>query len=167
MKLFPHSSRVDNNLFIITILVIAAVFLQVMDKSFGNTFSLSLGDIFPQADILVFGLMVLISITVQTFLIKKTNISLKLRSSKPKLGRVVGIITISLQYFADGLIVIILFQTIFISQYNVNLLEAIVGINLLTSSILLAILSSRFLHTFRNSQSKVVLAYTIAIAVLH
>ena len=61
---------------------------------------------------------------------------------------------------------ITLFQIVFTSQYNVDLLETVVGINLITSSVLLAILSSRFLRTFRNSKNKVVLAYTIAIAVL-
>ncbi len=165
MKLLFHFNSVDSNLLII-ILVITAVIIQVMDKSFGNTFSLSLGSIFPRGDILVFGLMVLSSITVQSVLIKKTGISFKLRRYKSKLGKAVGLTTISLQYFADGILIIILFQTIFTSQYNVNLLEAVVGINLLTFSILLAILSSRFLRTFQNSRNIIMLAYTIAIAVL-
>ena len=57
-------------------------------------------------------------------------------------------------------------MALFTSQYNVKLLETVVGINLITSSLLLAILSSRFVRTFMNSPSKVVLAYSIAIAVL-
>ena len=137
-----------------------------MDKSFGNTFTLSLGNTFPRADILVFGLMVLISIMIQSVLIKKTRGSLKLEGSKSNLGKAVVLIAILLQYAAAGILIITLFQIVFKSEYNVDLLEKIVGINLITSSILLTILSSRFLRTFRKSQSKVVLAYTISIVVL-
>jgi hypothetical protein len=165
MKLLSfHISNIDGNLLII-ISVIAAVIIQVMDKSFGNTFTLSLNSI-PRADILVFGLMVLISITIQSVLIKKTRGSLKLEGSKSKLGKAVVLIAFLLQYAAAGILIITLFQIIFTSEYNVNLLETIVGINLITSSVLLTILLSRFLRTFRKSPSIVVLAYTIAIAVL-
>jgi hypothetical protein len=99
-------------------------------------------------------------------LIKKTRGSLKLEGSKSKLGKAVVLIAFLLQYAAAGILIITLFQIIFTSEYNVNLLETIVGINLITSSVLLTILLSRFLRTFRKSPSIVVLAYTIAIAVL-
>ena len=115
---------------------------------------------------MVFGLMVLISITIQFVLIKKTRESVKVEKSKSRLGKSVLVIANLLQYSASGILVIILFQAIFTSQYNVDLLETVVGINLITSSVLLAILSSRFIHTYRNSPSKVVLAYTVAIAIL-
>lgn len=165
MKRSFHAGSIDNNLLIV-IVVIIAVILQVMDKSFGNTFTLSLGNIFPRADVLVFGLMALISITIQSVLIKKTRESVKVERSKSRLGQIVLVIATLLQYSAAGILVIILFQILFISKYNVDLLETIVGINLITSSVLLAILSSRFVRTLRNSPSKVVLAYAIAIAAL-
>jgi hypothetical protein len=92
--------------------------------------------------------------------------SLKIEGSKSMLGKAVVIIAILLQYAAVGILIIILFQIIFTSEYNVYLLETIVGINLITSSVLLAILSSRFLRTFKKSPSKVVLAYIISIAIL-
>jgi hypothetical protein len=160
-----HSTSINGSLLII-IPVIAAVIVQIMDKSFGNTFTLSLQDIFPRADILVFGVMILFSIAIQSLLIKKTRGSLKLERSKSKLGKAVVLIAILLQYVAAGILIITLFQIVFTSGYNVDLLETIVGINLITSSVLLAMLSSRFLRTYRNSSSKVVLVYTIAIAVL-
>jgi hypothetical protein len=166
MKLLSfHTSSIEGNLLII-ISVIAAVIVQVMDKSFGNTFTLSLVNSIPRADILVFGLMVLISVTIQSVLIKKTRGSLKLEGSKSKLGKAVVLIAFLLQYASAGILIITLFQIIFTSEYNVNLLETIVGINLITSSVLLTILLSRFLRTFRKSPSIVVLAYTIAIAIL-
>jgi hypothetical protein len=160
-----HNSSIDDNLLII-ISVIAAVIVQIMDKSFGNTFTLSLGNTFPRADILVFGLMVLISITIQSMLIKKTRRSLNLERSKSKLGKAVVLISIFIQYAAAGILIITLFQIIFTSEYSIVLLETIVGINLITSSVLLAILSSRFLRAFRKSPNKIVLAYAISIAIL-
>ncbi len=166
MKLLSfHTNSHDGNLLII-ISVIVAVIVQVMDKSFGNTFTLSLSNTFPRADILVFGLMVLISIAIQSVLIKKTRGSLKLERSKSKLGKAVVLIAILLQYAAAGILIITLFQIVLTLEYNVHILETIVGINLITSSVLLTILSSRFLRTFSKSPRKVVLAYTIAIAVL-
>jgi hypothetical protein len=48
----------------------------------------------------------------------------------------------------------------------VDLLETAVGINLIVSSVLLGILCSRFVRTYRNFPSKVILSYTIAIAAL-
>ena len=60
----------------------------------------------------------------------------------------------------------IIHERIEISKYNVDLLETVVGINLITSSILLAILSSRLVRAYKISPSKVVLAYSISIAVL-
>lgn len=166
MKLLSFHTRSTHGNLLIIISVIAAVIVQVMDKSFGNTFTLSLDNTFPRADILVFGLLVLISIMIQSVLIKKTRGSLKLQGSKSKLGKAVILIAILLQYAAAGILIITLFQIVFTSEYNVDLLETIVGINLITSSILLAILSSRFLRSFRKFPSKVVLAYTISIAVL-
>jgi hypothetical protein len=166
MKLLSFPTRIIGGHLLIIIPVIAAVIIQVMDKSFGNTFALSLGSIFPGADVLVFGLMIAISITIQSVLIKKTRGSLKLEGSRSKLGKAVVLIAILLQYVAAGILIMTLFEIVFTSEYNVYLLETIVGINLITSSVLLVILSSRFLRTFRNSTSKIVLAYTIAIAVL-
>jgi hypothetical protein len=166
MKLLSfRTRRIEANLLII-ISVVAGVIVQIMDKSFGNTFTLSLEDIFPRADILVFGVMVIISIAIQSVLINKTRGSLKLERSKSRLGKSVVLIAILLQYVAAGILIITFFQIVFTSEYNVDLLEAIVGINLITSSVLLAMLSSRFLRTFRNSSSKVVLSYTIAVAIL-
>ena len=137
-----------------------------MDKTFGNTFTISLGSTFPQADLMVFGLMILITITIQFVLIRKSKESVRVEKSKSKLGKIVLVIANVLQYSASGILVIILFEAVFTSQYNVDLLETVVGINLITSSILLAILSSRLVRTYRNSPSRVVLAYTVAIAML-
>ena len=165
MKHTFHARSIGNSLLIVIVAIIAVI-LQVLDKTFGNTFTISLGNIFPQADLMVFGLMVLISITIQFVLIKKTRESVKVEKSKSRLGKSVLVIATLLQYSASGILVIILFEAIFTSQYNVDLLETVVGINLITSSVLLAILSSRFVRTYRNSPSKVVLAYTVAIAIL-
>jgi hypothetical protein len=164
-RLFHISPNIDNSL-LIPIAAIIAIILQVMDKSFGNTFALSLEIIFPRADILVFGLMVLISIIIQAVLIRKARTLVKAERSKSRIGMTILVIATILQYFTVGILVVILFQTVFNSNYSVALLETIVGTNLITSSALLAILSSKFVRTFRHSQSKVVLVYTIAIAAL-
>jgi hypothetical protein len=152
--------------FLIVMVAIIAVILQVLDKTFGNTFTISLGSIFPQANLIVFGLMVLISITIQIVLIKKTKESINVERSKSRLGKSILVIANLLQYSGSGIIVIILFQIIFTSKYSVDLLGTVVGINLIISSVLLAILSSRLVRTYRISPSKVVLAYSISIAVL-
>ena len=155
MKHTIHARSIGNSLLIVIVAIIAVI-LQVLDKTFGNTFTISLGNIFPQADLVVFGLMVLISIAIQFVLIKKTRESVKVEKSKSRLGKSVLVIATVLQYSASGILVIILFEAIFTSQYNVDLLETVVGINLITSSVLLAILSSRFVRTYRNSPSRVV-----------
>jgi hypothetical protein len=165
MKRTFHARSIGSS-FLIAIVAIIAVTLQVLDKTFGNTFTISLGNIFPQADLMVFSLMVLISITIQFVLIKKTKESIKVEKSKSRLGKSILVIANVLQYSADGIIVIILFEVIFTSKYNVDLLETVAGINLITSSVLLAILSSRLVRAYRTSSSKAVLAYSISIAVL-
>ena len=162
---FHVLTGIENSILFGIVLTIAVI-LQIMDKSFGNTFTLSLGNAFPRADLLVFSLMILVSITIQSVLIKKARGLAKVEKSKSRLGQTALIVATLLQYFALGVLVIILFQSFFNSEYSVALLETIVGINLLTSSALLAILSSRFIRTFRHSQSKVVLVYTIAITAL-
>jgi hypothetical protein len=148
MKRTFHISSIGSS-FVIAIVAIIAVTIQVLDKTFGNTFTISLGNIFPQADLMVFGLMVLISVTIQFVLIKKTKESIKVERSKSRLGKSVLVIANLLQYSADGILVIILFQVIFTSKYIVDLLETVVGINLITSSVLLAILSSRLVRAYR------------------
>ena len=165
MKHTFRAHSIGNSLLIV-IAAVFAIIVQVLDKTFGNTFTISLGGIFPQADLMVFGLMVLISITIQTVLIKKTRESVKVEKSKSWLGKSVLVIATLLQYSASGILVIILLEAIFTSEYNVDLLETVVGISLITSSVLLAILSSRFIHTFMNLPSKVVLTYTVAISIL-
>jgi hypothetical protein len=160
-----HVGSFDKSLLLVVVAFIAII-IQVMDKSFGTTFTLSLRDIFPRADLLVFGLMILISIAIQSVLIKKAREAVKIDRSKSRVGQTVLVVTALLQYSAAGILVIILFQAVFTLKYSVNLLETIVGINLITSSVILAILSSRFVRTFRYSPSKLVLAYTIAIAAL-
>jgi hypothetical protein len=160
-----HARSIGNSLLIVIIAIIAVI-LQVLDKTFGNTFTISLGNVFPQADLVVFGLMVLITIAIQFVLIKKTRESVKVERSKSRLGKSVLIIATVLQFSASGILVTILFEAIFTSQYNVDLLETVVGINLITSSVLLAILSARFVRTYRTSSSRVVLAYTVAVTML-
>ena len=165
MKQTFRAHSISNSLLIV-IAAIFAIILQVLDKTFGNTFTISLGSIFPRADLMVFGLMILISITIQTVLIKKTRESVKVEKSKSRLGKSVLVIATLLQYSASGILVIILLEAIFTSEYNIDLLETVVGISLITSSVLLAILSSRFIRTFRNLPSKVMLTYTVAISIL-
>jgi len=165
MKRSVHVRGIDDS-WLIVIVAIIAVILIVLDKTFGNTFTTSLGSIFPKADLMAFSLMALISIFIQFVLIRKTRKSVKVEKSKSRLGKSVVVIATLLQYSASVILVIILFEAIFTSQYNVDLVETIVGINLITSSVLLAILSSRFIRTLRNSPSKVVLAYTVSIAIL-
>ena len=80
-------------------------------------------------------------------LIKKAREAVKIDRSKSRVGQTVLVVTALLQYSAAGMLVIILFQAVFTLKYSVNLLETIVGINLITSSVILAILSSRFVRT--------------------
>ena len=49
-----HVGSFDKGLLLVVVAFIAII-IQVMDKSFGTTFTLSLRDIFPRADLLVFG----------------------------------------------------------------------------------------------------------------
>ena len=159
-----HASLLNINLSFVVLIAIISVIIQVMDRSFGNTVILSLQNIFPRADVLVFGLLVIISISMQSVLIKYTSRSAKVERNRSRLGRILFLITVLLEYSATGILVTILFQIVFTSEYNVYLLETVVGINLITSSVLLAILSSRFVRTYRNSPSKIVLAYAVGIA---
>jgi hypothetical protein len=165
MRLLFHVRSIGNSLLIVILLIIV-VLLQVLDKTFGNTFTISLGNIFPQADLMVFGLMVIISIAIQIVLMKKTRGSVKVGGSKSNLGKSILIITNLLQYAASGILAIILLETLLTSKYYVDLLETVVGINLITSSVLLAVLSTRFVRTYRNYPNKVVLAYMVAITIL-
>jgi len=80
-----HARSIGNSLLIVIIAIIAVI-LQVLDKTFGNTFTISLGNVFPQADLVVFGLMALITIAIQFVLIKKTRESVKVERSKSRLG---------------------------------------------------------------------------------
>jgi len=48
MKLLSFHTRSTHGNLLIIISVIAAVIVQVMDKSFGNTFTLSLGNTFHE-----------------------------------------------------------------------------------------------------------------------
>jgi hypothetical protein len=159
-----HVDSFDKSLLLIVAFI--AVIIQVMDKSFGDTLALSLGNVFPRTDILVFGLMILISITIQSVLIKKAREAVKIERSKSTIGQTVLMIAALLQYSAAGILVIVFFQAFFTLKYSVVLLEAILGINLITSSVILAILSSRFVRTFRYSPTKLVFAYMVAIAAL-
>jgi hypothetical protein len=150
----------------VVVISIISVIIQVMDRSFGNTVILSLQNLFPRADVLVFGLLIIISIAMQSVLIKYTSRSAKIEGNRSRLGRILFVVTVLLQYSVIGILITILFQIVFRSEYNVYLLETVAGINLITSSILLAILSSRFIRAFMNVSSKVVLAYSVGIAAL-
>ena len=150
----------------VVVISIISVIIQVMDRSFGNTVILSLQNLFPRADVLVFGLLIIISIAMQSVLIKYTSRSAKIEGNRSRLGRILFVVTVLLQYSVIGILITILFQIVFRSEYNVYLLETVAGINLITSSILLAILCSRFIRAFMNVSSKVVLAYSVGIAAL-
>jgi hypothetical protein len=150
----------------VVVISIISVIIQVMDRSFGNTVILSFQNLFPRADVLVFGLLIIISIAMQSVLIKYTSRSAKIEGNRSRLGRILFVVTVLLQYSVIGILITILFQIVFRSEYNVYLLETVAGINLITSSILLAILSSRFIRAFMNVSSKVVLAYSVGIAAL-
>jgi hypothetical protein len=165
MKYSFHLDAADSRLLLLFV-VAAAVILQVLDKTFGNTLTISLENIFPQASLMVFGLMVLISIIIQFVLFKNTRKAIKVERSRSRLGQIILVITTLSQYSAAGFLVIILFEALFTSQYNVDFLEIVVGISLFTSSLSLVVLSSRFVRTCLNSPSKIVLAYSIAIAIL-
>ena len=160
------SSIININMSFVVVISIISVIIQVMDRSFGNTVILSLQNLFPRADVLVFGLLIIISIAMQSVLIKYTSRSAKIEGNRSRLGRILFVVTVLLQYSVIGILITILFQIVFRSEYNVYLLETVAGINLITSSILLAILSSRFIRAFMNVSSKVVLAYSVGIAAL-
>ena len=49
MKQSFHVDSFDKSLLLVVVAIIAVI-IQVMDKSFGTTFTLSLGNIFPRAD---------------------------------------------------------------------------------------------------------------------
>ena len=93
MKSTIHARSIGNGLLIVIVAIIAVI-LQVLDKTFGNTFTISLGSIFPQADLMVFGLTVLITITIQFVLIKRTRESVRVEKSKSRLGKIVLVIEI-------------------------------------------------------------------------
>jgi hypothetical protein len=160
------SSIININMSFVVVISIISVIIQVMDRSFGNTVIRSLQNLFPRADVLVFGLLIIISIAMQSVLIKYTSRSAKIEGNRSRLGRILFVVTVLLQYSAIGILITILFQIVFTSEYNVYLLETVAGINLITSSILLAILSSRFIRAFMNVSSIVVLAYSVGIAAL-
>ena len=160
MKFSFNAGSFDSRFLILFVVAVVVI----LDKTFGNTLTMSLENIFPQASLMVFSLMVLISITVQFVLFRNTRKSIE--RSRSRLGQIIFVVSTLLQYFAAGFLIIILFEALFTSQYNVDLLELVVGISLITSSLLLAILSSRFVRTYVNSPSKVLLAYSIAITVL-
>lgn len=82
---------------LIPFVVAVAVILQVLDKTFGNTLTISLENIFPQASLMAFGLMVLISITIQFFFFRNTRKSAKLRKSSSRLGQIIFVATTLLQ----------------------------------------------------------------------
>ena len=165
MKFSFIAGSIESRLLILFVVAVAVI-LQVLDKTFGNTLTISLENMFPQASLMVFGLMVLISIMIQFVLFRNTRKSIKVGRSSSRLGQIILVVTTLLQYSTTGFLVIILFEALFTSQYNVDFLELVVGISLITSSSLLAILSSRFVRTYVHSPSKVVLAYSVAIAVL-
>jgi uncharacterized membrane protein YwzB len=164
MSILFHGRRFDRRSLLLVIVAIIGAIIQVMDKSFGNTFAVY--SIFPRSDVLVFGLIILISIIIQSVLIKKARESLMIERSKTRLGQAVLIVAVLLQYISSGILVIILFQATFTLKYSIIFLEAILGINLTTSSVLLAVLSWRFIRSLRYFPSKLVLTYTIAIAFL-
>jgi hypothetical protein len=83
MKRSFHVGSFDKSLLLVIVATIAVI-IQVMDKSFGDTFTLSLGNIFPRTDILVFGLMILISIIIQSVLIKNIREAVKIERSSPE-----------------------------------------------------------------------------------
>ena len=161
-----NASTINNSLSLIIVIATISVIVQVMDRSFGNTVILSLQDLFPRADVLLFGLLVMISIALNYVLIRFSSRSSRIERQRSKLGRILFVITVLLHYSSTAILVTILLQVVFTSEYNVYLMETVVGINLIMSSILLAILSSRLVRTYRNSPSGVVLAYTVAIAML-
>ena len=72
MKFSFNAGSIDSR-FLILFVVAVVVILQVLDKTFGNTLTMSLENIFPQASLMVFSLMVLISITVQFVLFRNTR----------------------------------------------------------------------------------------------
>ena len=158
MKFSFIAGSIESRLLILFVVAVAVI-LQVLDKTFGNTLTISLENMFPQASLMVFGLMVLISIMIQFVLFRNTRKSIKVGRSSSRLGQIILVVTTLLQYSTTGFLVIILFEALFTSQYNVDFLELVVGISLITSSSLLAILSSRFVRTYVHSPSKVVLAY--------
>jgi hypothetical protein len=139
---------------------ITGAIVQVMDKSFGNTY------ILPTYDIFVFGIMILISSLIQYILIKIIRDTARIEGSKSKIGKTILTAAIVLQFSASGLLAIILFEVLLTSEYSIMLLQVTVGISLISFSVILAILSSRFMRSFRYFQSKIVLAYMIAIAAL-
>ncbi len=166
MKLPIICGSIESRLLILFVVAAATVILQVLDKTFGNTLTISLENLFPQASLIIFGLMILISIVIQFVLFRKIRKSIKTGRSSSRSGQVIFVVTTLLQYSAAAFLVVIFFEALFTSQYNVDFLELIVGISLITSSLLLAILSSRFVRAYVHSPSKVVLAYSISIAVL-
>lgn len=164
MKLSFVDSFDKNWLLVITASI--AVIIQVMDKSFGDTLALSLQNIFPRTEVLVFGLMILVSIAMQSLLIKKSREVVKIERSNPSMGQTILTIAVLAQYLATGVLVIILFQILFTLKYSIVLLETILAINLIMSSVIMAVLSSRFVRTLRYSFNKLIIAYAIAIAAL-
>ena len=110
--------------------------------------------------------MTMASIVMQFMLIYGGKKIAMIRGAHSLLASIFHKTIIVLEGFLCLLLLLIFIQSLFMMEYQIIALELSVGTSLLVSSIILAVLSTRFLRTVRYIKNKVVLAYMIATAVL-
>jgi hypothetical protein len=142
----------------------AAVILQIIDKSLNS--SLFASNNFPPPEIIIFGLLAVASIAMQFMLIYGGKRVAMIGGGRSLFASIFHKSIIILEGFLCALLLLIFLQSLFVMSYSVTILEISIGTSLIVSSVILAILASRFLRTLRYIKNRVVLAYMVATAVL-
>jgi MFS family permease len=141
-----------------------AVILQIVDKSLNASLFVSYE--FPRMEIIIFGVMTILCIAIELLLFYWGKKLAMIERGRSLFASIFYRSIIILQGFLCILLISIFIQTLFQSEYSIVLLELSVGTSLLVSSLILAVLSARFLRTMRYVRNRVVLAYMIATAFL-
>lgn len=145
-------------------LAFISVVLEVVDKSLSGTQILN-NDFFD-LEVPVFCVVVIVAIATQFLLIRYSKSVVMIERSKSLAGYILLRATVVLQGLISLFLVLISLEVLFSSRYNSFLVELVVAISLVTSTVLLAFLSLRFLQTIRYRMTKVSFMYAIATAML-
>ncbi len=157
---FIKSNRIE----ILVILAFAALVVQVLDKSLSSSYGVISDN--SGTGLLYFSILVIASIVLQIFLIKLGRKITNFRDSRLRSSRIVHLAT----YVSEGLIglllLIIIGESIFNSQYWMGFVEGLLGLTLLFSSFILALLSFKFFQTLQFGKNRLVISYLISTALL-